>query len=519
MNINLIHKRRFSFLTILFFLIIPFQNCNPLHSNMEDGTSESTSVSPEPTQVDRFQKAQLVLQNKCLSCHTPGGVASFSSFNLSSEQAFIDSGLVVPGDVNNSLLILRSQFSGGTNSNMPTDQREYSREDFLALYYWVREMNKPDPIIEPPVVNPDPGQNPEPIKSPMISSFNIINSQTQEVLFDKVAGVVNVNYSEMNFAIKLLANTNADVMSTRFKISGALTSTLEDNSLPYEVFSNGQMLNPGTYLFEATPYSQVGLAGVNGSTVSLTLNIIDDRQQPQTMPLDLAIHGFTIINADTDTVFASGLTNSVTLELSKVGFNINIEAISGLDVASVELALTGPITHNQQENLAPYALFPQPSPTNYDGRMFGPGTYILTATAYEKSSLMGQKGLAQSLTITIVDDTPPPPVDLFMAAKGVLQAHCVQCHSPGGSASQLPLNFATEEEYIASGLVTPGDIDKSKLVYRMIHYKGSTFGPQNMPSGSQNQSQFSLSDYQTVADWVNQIKVCTTREFTAICLC
>jgi hypothetical protein len=511
MSINKIHFYKLRFLALTFVLIIPFQNCTPMHSNQED-FDEGSSVTPEATQVDRFSKAMGVLKNQCIDCHSPSGVASFASFDSLSEQDFIERGLVVPGDVNSSPLILRSQFSGEVNGNMPTDGRSYSREDFMALYYWVSEMNTPDPTAVPPVavVPPTEVVPPFPAAKPSISSFSIIHSQTNQMIQENIAGVTNINLSELSSDIKIAVNGAVDTSSTILTLRGDLTQNREDNKAPFELFPNGQRLQAGTYLIQATPYSETGLSGIQGPTISLTINVIDDTLPPPANSLDLAINGFNLINADSDTVYTSGVISSITLSLSDINFNMNIEAIHGADTGSMELRLSGATTHTQQENLAPFAIYPQASVTDYDGERFSPGTYVLTATAYENKNLMGQKGLSQSLTITIVDDTPPPPVNMFAAAQTVLGQHCVSCHTSGGSASAFPLDFANEQEFVVAGFVTPGDIDKSTLITRTIHYNGTGTGPQNMPRGTAAANRFTTNDYQTLVDWVEQMEVVTT---------
>lgn len=95
-------------------------------------------------------------------------------------------------------------------------------------------------------------------------------------------------------------------------------------------------------------------------------------------------------------------------------------------------------------------------------------------------------------------------VDLFPSAKAVLDQYCVKCHGPGGQASYADFTLSTPGSFIDKGYVVAGDIDKSKLIYRMVHYSGSTGGvARNMPLNAT--STFPISAYDTLVNWVKQM--------------
>ncbi len=91
----------------------------------------------------------------------------------------------------------------------------------------------------------------------------------------------------------------------------------------------------------------------------------------------------------------------------------------------------------------------------------------------------------------------------FAAAKGVLQQNCLSCHSTNGQAHFSRMDYQFESEFIQAGLITPGDLDKSKLIHRTQGYIGPGPGPDvpfssNMPlNGS-----ISSKDLATLKAWV-----------------
>lgn len=90
----------------------------------------------------------------------------------------------------------------------------------------------------------------------------------------------------------------------------------------------------------------------------------------------------------------------------------------------------------------------------------------------------------------------------FEAAKAVLQKNCTSCHVGGSLAN---LTYTREQDFITSGLVTAGNIDQSKLIFRIHNYSGSATGARNMPpSGA-----LSSGDYQILVDWVEGINSST----------
>lgn len=116
-------------------------------------------------------------------------------------------------------------------------------------------------------------------------------------------------------------------------------------------------------------------------------------------------------------------------------------------------------------------------------------TFQNCAPQFELNPELALEGEAQ--------ESSPQPVQTsrFAIAREVLARNCTGCHFPGSTSGSLA--FATELEYINAGLVTPGNIDGSKLIYRLRNYPQEIQG-RNMPPGGP----LTPSDYQALESWV-----------------
>lgn len=112
------------------------------------------SSSTQLTEVQEFTKASEVIQAKCLQCHSSGGSAAVAPMDFASSAGFVNSGLVVPGDIDGSKLIARlkgyqpvvaDQNFGP--KNMPADS-DLTSNEVQILKDWVMQLqvaNQPQP--------------------------------------------------------------------------------------------------------------------------------------------------------------------------------------------------------------------------------------------------------------------------------------------------------------------------------------------------------------------------------------
>ncbi len=83
----------------------------------------------------------------------------------------------------------------------------------------------------------------------------------------------------------------------------------------------------------------------------------------------------------------------------------------------------------------------------------------------------------------------------FVAAKSIFSASC------GGGGCHNDFASKTEAQFVAEGLVVPGDPDASKVFCRLQGSTGSC-GSKNMP---QFQPALDAGDLQAISDWVTSV--------------
>ena len=114
------------------------------------------------------------------------------------------------------------------------------------------------------------------------------------------------------------------------------------------------------------------------------------------------ISGFILVNADTDQDIMTLEEGSIIELNSLTTSNLNIRAESTADVESVQLQLSGAMSQNRNENVAPYALFGDLS-GDYLPAEFAAGDYTLTATPYTGNNLSGTAGLSKTINFSVVE--------------------------------------------------------------------------------------------------------------------
>ena len=105
------------------------QNFNSNSGDKPVGSSNTQSCDASSPQTG-FCGAQLIYQSNSFSCHPTWST-------LASESAWIDAGLVVPGDIDASPAINRLINYG---SNMPLNGSALSEDDYKLLKDWVNSL-------------------------------------------------------------------------------------------------------------------------------------------------------------------------------------------------------------------------------------------------------------------------------------------------------------------------------------------------------------------------------------------
>jgi len=123
---------------------------------------------------------------------------------------------------------------------------------------------------------------------------------------------------------------------------------------------------------------------------------------------------------------------------------------------------------------------------------------FVTLFTFQNCSPGGFKVDDEAFELASVGGTSATNSVRFAAAKAVLDNRCNSCHT--GQADIANLNFDNEAAFISAGLINPGVMATSKLIYRLHNYPEKD-GAQNMPPTGP----LTTEEYNTLADWVSNI--------------
>ena len=157
---------------------------------------------------------------------------------------------------------------------------------------------------------------------------------------------------------------------------------------------NGLEFALGSYNLVAIPFTEDGLEGEMGE--SLTVNFVLIEQRP-------TITSFTLVNAETDEDILQ-LEDGMEITISNLPTTfLNIRANASEDTQSVRLQLSGALSEVRTENVVPYALFGDVAP-DYFGRDLGVGNYTLSATAFSEPGRRGLSGRSFTIDFNINEE-------------------------------------------------------------------------------------------------------------------
>lgn len=139
-------------------------------------------------------------------------------------------------------------------------------------------------------------------------------------------------------------------------------------------------------------------------------------------------------------------------------------------------------------NMATFAVCTSPFTTP----QLTPGSHNFRVQATDQAGNMAQ------ITHTWTQTAVTTPESRFASAREVITRNCTGCHFPGSTSGSLAFN--TEIEYINAGLVAPGSLSGSKLIYRLRNYPQPVEG-RTMPPGGP----LTAADYNTLEAWVSNI--------------
>ena len=220
-------------------------------------------------------------------------------------------------------------------------------------------------------------------------------------------------YSSYDFSIAEDAATGdavGDVSATDAD-SDTLAYTIESGNEDgtFAISSTGAITTAGVLDHEtdASYALTVQADDGNGGAATATVNItVTDVEESTAGPLS----GFSLVDASDQAVLATlGDGGSVELDDPNGGsYGLRADLAAGETAGSVRLELSGARTASRTENVAPYSLHGDSGEDALRGGSLPAGSYTLTATAYEDSSLGGDElgTLAVSFTITKANSAP-----------------------------------------------------------------------------------------------------------------
>lgn len=157
-----------------------------------------------------------------------------------------------------------------------------------------------------------------------------------------------------------------------------------DTPLTNEKVTEYLYTSGGNYLIRLKLVDEAG-----AQTISTPVSIKIPGEQ------NVAIEQFVLIDAANDKAAGNLQNNMVIRSGAWEGKIFSVQAnTSGGVVERLEFELTGPVSHKQTERVAPYSLFGDEPPGNYNGKKLLAGDYSLTATAYATS------GQTSTLTVS-----------------------------------------------------------------------------------------------------------------------
>jgi len=125
--------KMFPLISILFLLA----SCEDYNSNSADKLKYSNEPQQEESGDPNFQPAFAVIQSRCISCHS-GFHNNWATYT--SNEKWLNSGLVLRGDPDNSRLIRVIINSGQAGANMPQGAGAIPDSEYQLLLKWITEI-------------------------------------------------------------------------------------------------------------------------------------------------------------------------------------------------------------------------------------------------------------------------------------------------------------------------------------------------------------------------------------------
>ncbi|MDF9796530.1 hypothetical protein OKW21_001793 [Catalinimonas alkaloidigena] len=211
----------------------------------------------------------------------------------------------------------------------------------------------------------------------------------------------------------------------------------------------------------------------------------------------LSVSNITLINAETNQEIQI-LKEGDIINLSDLPTTtlFNIEAHTyPATVGSVKLSLSGSVTHEQTENIAPYALFGDNPRGNYNGQGLLAGQYQIIATPYADKFLGGVEGTPKTVSFTLIDSDQPLydiSLDLYDAVTdtrlftlengAVVELKSIDNHQLTVLINTMP-EVVGSVKAVLSGPINYSHIENT-IPYALFRNRGNDYFGRNFPPGA-----------------------------------
>lgn len=129
-------RKSISFSLFYVLISLSFLGCGQsFNSNTEDFNLTAFSYCSDASDT-RLCEANEIIQTNCTNCHTSSIHASWSGYDTNQE--WVDSGRIIAGDADRSVLVTRLKNYGG---NMPEGAPPLDQADAEKIRTWVNSLN------------------------------------------------------------------------------------------------------------------------------------------------------------------------------------------------------------------------------------------------------------------------------------------------------------------------------------------------------------------------------------------
>ncbi len=270
-----------------------------------------------------------------------------------------------------------------------------------------------------------------------INKFYLVNAETDQLLYKlQNKNILNLSESGTTPLSVRVYSHQPKVDSVKLKLTGPVNLSRIERYGPYTLFGDdpkpgggtdyaGQVWKPGVYRLEATAY----LNGNIGTPQTIFIEVIEE----------LAVKSFTFVNEVGEEITAIEEGDIVDLSYMNQTTIKVYTSSKKIKIDSVQMKLSGPISHSHTERYLPYSLFGgnmEPyGEIIYEGIPWPSGQYTMWAKPWYK----GKEGTPLTVNFSVISNYEPAPslrVEVFpVPTQGII--HVVQ----KGEAEPLDLSL------------------------------------------------------------------------------